>query len=78
MTQQEYEEMFKENAPSEAATPEQGQNKNEIPSIHDNTSELIEAIQWLAYEAILNPRSEKIMWRLRSIIEVLQGEDKSI
>ena len=74
MTQLEYEEMFKENPPSEAATPEQGKT---VDDIHDNTPEIIDAIQWLAYIAILNPKSEKIMWRLRSIIEALQ-EDKPI
>jgi len=78
MNQIEYEEMFKENAPSEAATPEQGKKVSSKPSIHDNTPELINAIKVLASMAIMNKRSDQLMWRLRSIIEVLQGDDKTI
>lgn len=74
MNQNEYEEMFKENAPAEAATSDQSKgNLESTPLTHDNTDDIARAIEVLSSMVIWHPKAYDLIWHLAKLAEILKG-----
>lgn len=66
------EQLSKENALPEAATPEQDAKMNlSYSSTNDNTEQIVDAISVIASMAIKNLKGQDIMYHLFRIVEIL-------